>query len=236
LDKKGPIYARDIVLSGGVEILNPDLVICNIEDSKVNLNMEMVVECGAGYLLADVKKEPEKEISVIFLDALFNPVKRVTYTVENARIGQQTDYDKLIMEVETNGIISPENALGIAAKILQTQLEVFVEFDYSGDADKSPINEDNVVISSNMNSNLSRKIDELELSVRSYNCLLGEDIHYVGDLVRKSEADMLKLPNFGKKSLNELKENLKVMGLSFDMKLSEDWKPMDQISKKKKKE
>jgi DNA-directed RNA polymerase subunit alpha len=235
LNKKGPILASDIVLGSDIKILNPDLVICNVEDSKVNLNIEMNVEYGTGYSLIEEKKE-EKEVSVIYLDALFNPVKQVSYAVENARIGQQTDYDKLILNIETNGIVTPEEAVGVAAKILQTQLDIFINFDvkncgnaraqgsimYSGNSeDISPL--------------LCKKIDEMELSVRSYNCLINEGIKYIGDLVTKSEADMLKLPNFGRKSLNELRENLKVFGLTFDMRVG-SWPPENlvELSKKKK--
>lgn len=233
LNKKGPVYAKDIMLSGDVEILNPELIICNIEDDSVNLNVEMTVEYGMGYSLTEEKEKAEKEVSVIYLDTLYNPVKKVSFTVENARIGQQTDYDRLILEVETNGTISPEDAVGIAAKILQTQLEVFVKFEVAN------INIDTTSTLSSNNPSLSpdlyKKIDEMELSVRSYNCLINEGIRYIGDLVQKSELEMLKLPNFGRKSLNELKENLRVLGLSFDMKL-ENWEPetASESSKKKK--
>ncbi len=234
LNKKGPVLAKDIILSGGVEILNPELVICNIEDSKVDLNMEMVVEYGKGYSLTERKEKESGDVSTIYLDALFNPVKKVSYTVENARIGQQTDYDRLILDVETNGTITPEDAVGIAAKILQTQLEVLVKFEVVNTA---PIEKDKYVPEAEnvVNPNLYRKIDEMELSVRSFNCLINEGIRFIGDLVQKSELDMLKLPNFGRKSLNELKENLKVMGLGFDMKL-DNWPPENliELSKKKK--
>ena len=228
LNKKGAILAKDIVVSNDVEILNPELVICNVEDSKVNLNIEMTVEYGMGYSLTEEKDKGDKEVSVIYLDTLYNPVKKVSFTVENARIGQQTDYDKLILEVETNGTISPKDAVGIAAKILQSQLNIFVSFDVN----VIPEEKNNNVEPSKNNDLLSKKIDEMELSVRSYNCLINEGIKYIGDLVQKSELDMLRLPNFGRKSLNELKENLKAMGLSFDMKL-DNWSP-NELSKKKK--
>ncbi len=234
LNKKGPVYARDIVLSKDVEILNPDLIICNIEKDNVNLDVEMNVEYGMGYSLTEDKEKENdtREISVIYLDALYNPVKKVSFTVENARIGQQTDYDKLILEVETNGTVSPEDAVGIAAKILQTQLEVFVKFEVAKveNTKRSDLSDD-----SSINPDLCKKIDEMELSVRSYNCLVNEGIKYIGDLVQKSEVDMLKLPNFGRKSLNELKENLKILGLGFDMKL-DNWPPagLTETSKKKK--
>lgn len=216
LNKKGQVRAKDIVLTGGVEILNPDLVICNIEDSKVNLNFEMTVEYGMGYCPAENREEDEKETSLIYVDAMFSPIERVSYRVENSRIGQQTDYDKLIMEVETNGTIQPDEAIGVAAKILQTQLDVFVRFDLTSSSDFSGVG---ILEDQDLNSILARKIDEMELSVRSYNCLINEGIRTLGDLVRKDEMDLLKLPNFGRKSLNELKDNLKNLGLSFGMTL-----------------
>ncbi|MDR1425785.1 MAG: DNA-directed RNA polymerase subunit alpha [Rickettsiales bacterium] len=228
LNKKGPIYAKNIVLSNGVEILNPELVICHIEDNKVNLNVEMTVEYGAGYSMAETNEKNSREVSMIYLDAMFNPVRKVAYTVENTRVGQQTDYDRLILDVETNGTVGPEAAVKIAAKILQTQLGVFLELSFGSEFSKADQDSNGVGVSSNnLESYLNRKIDEMELTVRSYNCLIGEGIRYIGDLVKKSETDMLKLPNFGKKSLNELKENLKSIGLSFDMKIDKDWAPQD---------
>ncbi|MDR2777496.1 MAG: DNA-directed RNA polymerase subunit alpha [Rickettsiales bacterium] len=227
LDRKGPVYAKDIVLNNGVEILNPDMIICHVEDSKVNLNVEMTVEYGAGYCMAEVKEETSKEVSIIYVDAMFSPVRRVTYSVENARVGQQTDYDRLILDVETNGTVGPETAVGIAAKILQTQLGVFLELSSGSESGKTDQMGECDISTNSLESCLNRKIDEMELSVRSYNCLIGEGIRYIGDLVKRSEVDMLKLPNFGRKSLNELKENLKTLGLSFDMKISEDWAPLD---------
>ena len=234
LNKRGPIFARDITLSGDVEILNPELIICNIEDDNVDLNVEMTVEYGMGYSLTEEKEKEDKEVSVIYLDTLYNPVKKVSFTVENARIGQQTDYDRLILEVETNGTISPEDAVGIAAKILQTQLEIFIKFEVAEISSINVKSADLLDESSSSNPDLDKKIDEMELSVRSYNCLINEGIKYIGDLVQKSEVEMLKLPNFGRKSLNELKENLRILGLSFDMKL-EDWTPPKDPKESKKK-
>ncbi|MDR1495229.1 MAG: DNA-directed RNA polymerase subunit alpha [Rickettsiales bacterium] len=238
LNKKGPACAKNIILNNGVEILNPDLVICHIEDSKVNLNIEMTVEYGAGYSLSENRDESTRDISVIYIDALFSPVRRATYTVENARIGQQTDYDKLILDVETNGTVGPETAVSIAARILQAQLGVFLGLGSSGESGGADQDGDGSITLDSMESHLSKKIDEMELSVRSYNCLIGEGIRYIGDLVKKNEADMLRLPNFGRKSLNELKENLKTLGLGFDMKIGDDWIPIDEgptAGKKKKK-
>ena len=224
-NKKGEVLASQITTEGGLEILNPDLVICTIEDDKVNLNIEMNVEYSFGYSLSSEKEKEQKnkDILTIYLDALFNPVKKVSYKVLNARIGQKTDYDKLIMEVETNGTISPEDAIGLAAKIMQDQLQSFINFDVAEISKQEQIEEKRI----DYNENLLKKIDEMELSVRSYNCLYSENILYIADLVEKTELDMLKLPNFGRKSLTELKENLKALGLSFGMDLSnmsEDFK------------
>ena len=240
LEKKGTIYAKDIILTNNVKILNPDLVICNIEDPKVNLNVEMTVEYGMGYSLNEEKDNSEKEVSVIYLDSLFNPVKRVSYAVENARIGQRTDYDKLVLEVETNGTIKPDEAVGIAAKILQTQLNVFVKFDSSDSIKGGGLTTgSNQVSGDDLKNLLAKEIDEMELSVRSYNCLVNEGVRYIADLVQKSELDVMRLPNFGRKSLIELKESLKSMGLSFDMKLDPSMTPSHDsntaYSKRKKK-
>lgn len=229
-NKKGVLYARDIELENGVKILNPDLVICHIEDDNVNFDMEMNVEFGIGYSLSSDEKESGKDFTVINLDALFNPVKRVSYSVENARIGQKTDYDKLILEVETNGSISPEDAIGLAAKILQEQLVPFINFDISGDTSVLGESKSNNL---GFNDSLLKRVDEMELSVRSYNCLINENILYIADLVRKSEAEMLKLTNFGKKSLNELRDSLKSMGLSFGMDLDSNPELMKELSKRK---
>jgi len=227
-NKKGIVTAGDIITEGGIEILNKDLVICTIEDDSVKLNMEMVVESGSGYKPAQLNQKEEKSLGTIALDALFSPVKKITYQVQNARVGQKTDYDKLILDIDTDATITPEEAIGLAAKVIQNQLEVFVNFEVPEED-----NFDNGEIKDEVNSSLVKKIDEMELSVRSYNCLKNEDIIYVGDLVSKTEGEMLKLQNFGRKSLNELKDNLKLMGLSFGMKL-EKW-PLDNIEELSKK-
>lgn len=215
-NKKGVLYARDIELENDVRILNPDLIICHVEEDDVNLNIEMSVEFGIGYHLSSDKKQADKDFTCINLDALFNPVKRVAYSVENARIGQRTDYDRLILEVETNGAISPEDAVGLSAKIIQEQLNPFISFDVQED---TSVSNENSGEGLGFNENLLKRVDEMELSVRAYNCLVSENILYIADLVKKSENEMLKLTNFGRKSLNELKENLKTMGLSFGMNL-----------------
>lgn len=228
--KKGPVTAGDIKIENGGEILNKDLVICNIEKDGVDLNMEMTVEYGVGYRPA-VFHDEKKALGVIYIDSVFSPVKRVIYKVSNARVGQKVDYDKLELTVETNGTIAPVDTVALAAKILQTQLNIFVNFDFVEEDESEQADAGNEI-----NPALLKKIDEMELSVRSYNCLKMENINLIGDLVQKTENEMLKLPNFGRKSLNELKDNLKAMGLSFGMQI-DNWPPVDakENSKKKKK-
>lgn len=232
-NKAGPVYAGSIEVPAGVEIGNKDLIICNL-NKGAKIDIQMHVECGKGYVTAEHNKTSEHGIGAIAIDSIFSPVKRVSYKVENARVGQITDYDKLILEIDTNGAIAPQDALGVAAKILQEQLQVFINFDMSKvdvpaskEADIEP----------EFNKNLLKTIDELELSVRSYNCLKNENIIYVGDLVSKSEAEMLKTANFGRKSLNELKENLKAMNLGFGLKIA-NWPPknLEDLLKVKNKE
>lgn len=232
-DKAGPVYAGSIEVPAGVEIANKDLLICTL-DKGAKIDMQINVECGKGYVVAEQAKKGEHAVGTIMVDAIFSPVKRVSYKVENARVGQITDFDKLIMEVETDGTITPQDAIGVAAKILQEQLQVFIKFDV--EAIDAPVEKETSSVPE-FNKNLLKTIDELELSVRSYNCLKNENIIYVGDLVSRSEAEMLKTANFGRKSLNELKENLKVMGLGFGMKLV-NWPPknMDELLKLKNKE
>jgi DNA-directed RNA polymerase subunit alpha len=231
-NKVGPVYAGAIELPAGVEIINKDLLICTL-NKGAKIDIQMNVECGKGYVVAEQGKK-ENQVGVIAIDAIFSPVKKVSYRVENARVEQITDYDKLIMEVDTNGSITPQDAIGVAAKILQEQLQVFINFDVA--KIDAPVQKE-ISIEPEFNKNLLKTIDELELSVRSYNCLKNENIIYVGDLVSRSEAEMLKTANFGRKSLNELKENLKAMGLGFGMKLT-NWPPknMDELLKLKNKE
>lgn len=230
-NKKGILYARDIELENGIRIINPNLVICHIEEDGVDFDMEMNIEFGIGYSPASDERSKNGDFSCISLDALFNPVKRVSYSVESARIGQKTDYDKLILEVETNGSIAPEDAVGLAAKILQEQLNPFINFDMEDD---TSVNCDNSNTKLGFNENLLKRVDEMELSVRAYNCLVNENIIYIADLVKKTEAEMLKLTNFGRKSLNELKDNLRSMGLSFGMNLDGiDGELAKELSKRK---
>ena len=232
-NKSGPVYAGAIEVPAGVKIANKDLLICTL-NKGAKIDMHMAVECGKGYVIAEQGKKAERQIGSIAIDSMFSPVKKVSYKVENARVGQITDYDKLIMEIDTNGTITPQDALGVAAKILQEQLQVFINFDVSK---VEVVVQKEVDSEPEFNKNLLKTIDELELSVRSYNCLKNENIIYVGDLVSRSEAEMLKTANFGRKSLNELKENLKAMNLNFGMKLT-NWPPknMDELLKLKNKE
>lgn len=225
---KGPcVVTADMIKADSGDIMNPDMYICTIEEGGV-LDMTMKAENGSGYLAAEHNKSEENEIGVIAVDAVFTPVKRVNYKVSHARVGQKTDYDKLEMDIETNSVITPKEALGAAAKILQEQLNPFVDIDVVEE-----ITEDEQSGNAVVDQNLIKSIDELELSVRSYNCLKNEKIQYVGDLVSKTEAEMLKLSNFGRKSLNELKDVLKEMDLEFGIKL-DTW-PIENIEEMRKK-
>ena len=232
VNRPGQIYAGSIELPSGVEILNKDHLICTLSKGA-KIDMTILVEYGRGYCNLDSGKK-DNTIGAIKVDSVFSPVKKVAYKVENARVGQITDYDKLILEIDTNGTITPQDSLAIAAKILQDQLQNFINFDVS--KIDAPI-EKEIIIEPEFNKNLLKTIEELELSVRSYNCLKNENIIYVGDLVVKTEIEMLKTANFGRKSLNELKDNLKSMGLSFGMKLT-NWPPknIEELLKIKNKE
>jgi DNA-directed RNA polymerase subunit alpha len=217
--KEGPLYAGDIDLPPNVSINNQDLVICNLNKNG-KISIQMNVECGKGYMPS--ANDQNGQIGLILIDAIFSPVKKVSYKVENSRVGQVTDYDRIIFEIETNGSITPREALATAAKIIQDQLSAFINFDIE-DNDLSSVKKD-YEIDMEFNVDLLKTIEELELSVRSYNCLKNENIVYVGDLVTKTESDMLKTANFGKKSLNELKDILRSMGFVFGMKLV-NWPP-----------
>ncbi|MBW2057845.1 MAG: DNA-directed RNA polymerase subunit alpha [Deltaproteobacteria bacterium] len=211
---EGIITARDITCDSDVEILNPDHRIATAS-ADADLNMEMVIKAGKGYVPAERNKEEDQPIGTIPMDAIFSPVRRVNYTVTNARVGQITDYDKLTLEVWTNGSVSPEDAVSIAAKILQDQLSIFINFEEgeeSGDLEDEKQSE-------KLNENLFKSVDELELSVRSANCLKHADIRLIGELVQKTEQEILATKNFGRKSLNEIKEILDEMNLSLGMKL-----------------
>ena len=197
----GPCTVTAAMIETGhdVEIMNPDHVICTL-DAGAKINMELTVTTGKGYVPAANSTSADAPIGLIAVDAIYSPVKKVSYKVENTRVGQITDYDKLTMVVETNGVITPEDAVAYAARILQDQLKPFINFD-EPEAETEDVREELP-----FNKNLLRKVDELELSVRSANCLKNDNIVYIGDLVQKTEAEMLRTPNFGRKSLNEIKE------------------------------
>ena len=229
LDAKGPgeIKASDITSVADVEILNPDLVICNL-DENTSFHMEMTVGNGKGYVPAIMNKPEEPPLGLIPIDSLFSPVKKVSYSISTAREGKALDYDKLTMEVQTNGSISAEDAVAYSAKIFQDQLSMFINFDEPQEVTirEKPAEPE-------FNKNLLRKVDELELSVRSMNCLKNDNIIYIGDLVQKSEGEMLRTPNFGRKSLNEIKEVLNTMSLYLGMEIP-NWPPdnIAELSKK----
>ena len=223
----GEIRAGNFETDSETEILNPDQLIMTL-DSNADIEIEANVETGKGYVSAEVAEDENKIIGEIKLDAMFSPVRRATYKVENSRVGQVTDFDKLILDVETTGAISPDDAIALAARILQDQLQPFINFDEpeieqeTSAQDKLPFN-----------PNLLKKVEELELSVRSANCLKNDNIIYIGDLVQKSESEMLRTPNFGRKSLNEIKEVLQQMELNLGMSVP-DWPPenIDELAKK----
>ena len=223
----GEIKASQIETSAEIEIINKDLVLCHLEKSA-KINLEFTVQNGKGYVTAEQQKKEDKEIGLIFVDSIFSPVKKVSYNIDNSRVGQVTDYDKLTLNVETNGAIEPDDAIAMAARILQEQLQYFINFEEPEIDDKSKEEESEV----KFNRNLLRKVDELELSVRSANCLRNDNIVYIGDLVQKSENDMLRTPNFGRKSLNEIREVLMQMGLNLGMDIA-DWPPenIEELSK-----
>jgi DNA-directed RNA polymerase subunit alpha len=220
LRKSGPgaVTAGDIALVGDIQILNPDLVICTL-DEGADIRMEMVVNTGKGYVPADKNRAEDSPIGMIPVDSLYSPVKKVAYRVENTRSGQILDYDKLTLSIETDGSITPDDALAFAARILQDQLEIFLNFEEPKKAETAPS-----IPELAFNPALLKKVDELELSVRSANCLKNDNIVYIGDLIQKSEAEMLRTPNFGRKSLNEIKEVLAQMGLHLGMDVS-GWPP-----------
>jgi DNA-directed RNA polymerase subunit alpha len=221
IEADGPreIKAGDIITDGQVEILNPGHHVLTISEGG-KVRMEMSARRGRGYVPAERNKAPGAPLGTIPVDALFSPVRKVNYQVTNARVGQQTDFDKLTLEVWTDGSVAPADAVAFAAKIVKEQLSIFINFDEAEEA----VEEVKPVEEQKLNENLFRSVDELELSVRSANCLANANIKSIGDLVQKSEAEMLKTKNFGRKSLKEIKEILAEMGLSLGMKL-ESWPP-----------
>src|SRR3954469_34915 len=205
LRKQGPgeVKAGDIQTTADIEILNPDLVLCTL-DEKVDFRMELTIATGKGYVPADRNRPEDAPIGLIPVDSLFSPVKKVSYKVENTREGQILDYDKLTMTVETDGSVTAEDSVALAARILQDQLAVFINFEEPKKAIEDTAKHPELAF----NAALLKKVDELELSVRSANCLKNDNIVYIGDLIQKTEAEMLRTPNFGRKSLNEIKEVL----------------------------
>lgn len=243
LSATGPaeVTAGDIAVTGDIEVMNKDLVICHL-DEGATLNMELTADVGKGYVPAVGNRPVDAPIGLIPVDSLYSPVRQVSYKVDNARIGQELDFDKLNLTVETDGTVTPEDAVAYAARILQDQLALFVHFE-----DVAPIGASPMIgmaagggaaaadegDTNQLNRYLLKKVDELELSVRSANCLKNDNIIYIGDLVQKTEAEMLRTPNFGRKSLNEIKEVLSSMGLRLGMDIP-GWPPenIEEMAKK----
>jgi DNA-directed RNA polymerase subunit alpha len=229
LKKQGPgaVLAGDIQMTGDATVLNPNLVICTL-DEGAEIRMEFTVNTGKGYVAAERNRAEDAPIGLIPVDSLYSPVKKVSYRVENTREGQILDYDKLTLTLETNGSISPDDAVAYAARILQDQLNVFVNFEEPRREEAQPS-----IPELAFNPALLKKVDELELSVRSANCLKNDNIVYIGDLIQKTEAEMLRTPNFGRKSLNEIKEVLAQMGLHLGMEVT-GWPPenIEELAKR----
>jgi DNA-directed RNA polymerase subunit alpha len=229
IQREGPLTVTAGMIETGpdIEVMNPDLVICTL-DAGARLVMELTVQTGKGYVPATENRPEDAPIGLIPVDALYGPVRKVAYKVDNTRVGQRTDYDKLSLTVETDGSVKPDDAVAIAARILQDQLQLFINFEEPQAAQPAESREDIP-----FNKNLLRKVDELELSVRSANCLKNDNIVYIGDLVQKTEAEMLRTPNFGRKSLNEIKEVLTGMGLHLGMEIP-NWPPenIEELAKR----
>lgn len=219
--KNGPgvVTARDIQVSDKIEVLNPDQHIATL-GANAKFVAELLVTYGRGFVAADENTQQELSVGYIGVDALYSPIRRVNYHVSNARVGQKTDYDALTIEVWTDGSLKPEESISLGSKILKEQLQIFLTFDESIEPDETQ----EETKSPQLNENLFRSVDDLELSVRSANCLKNANIRYIGELVAKSEAEMLKTKNFGRKSLNEIKEILSEMGLNLGMKV-DGWPP-----------
>ena len=221
------VTAGMITLTNGVEVMNPDHTICTL-DEGAKLDIELQVETGSGYVPAADNREEDSPIGTIPVDAIYSPISQVAYKVENTRVGQRTDYDKLILTLETDGSVGPEDAVALAARIMQEQLQPLINFDDPATASAQDESDD-VPFSRNM----LKKVEELELSVRSANCLKNDNIVYIGDLVQKTESDMLRTPNFGRKSLNEIKEVLRQMDLELGMDVP-SWPPenVEELAKR----
>lgn len=220
VNRTGPVTAADIVTDGQVEVLNPEQHIATVSEGG-KLSMELSVRTGFGYVPAERNKTGAMPVGTIPIDSMFSPVRRVNYNVTNARVGQRTDYDRLALEVWTDGSVAPADAVAFAAKILKEQIQIFINFDEEAEPVYEEAPAENELL---QNENLYRSVDELELSVRSANCLQNANIKLIGELVQKTEAEMLKTKNFGRKSLREIKEILATMGLSLGMTL-EGWNP-----------
>ncbi len=226
-DVRGPVKAGDIEAGSDVEILNPEHVICHL-DQGASIRMEFQADIGKGYVPADRNRPDDAPLGLIPVDSLYSPVKKVSYKVENTREGQILNYDKLTMQVETDGSMRAEDAVALAARILQDQLAVFINFEEPKKAVEEKSHPELA-----FNAALLKKVDELELSVRSANCLKNDNIVYIGDLIQKTEAEMLRTPNFGRKSLNEIKEVLATMGLHLGMEVP-NWPPdnIEELAKR----
>ena len=229
LNVEGPltVTASHIEETSNITIMNPEHEICTLEEGN-KLSIEFTVENGKGYVSAGINHIEDKPIGLIPIDAIFSPILQVSYEVDNARVGQQTDFDKLLLNVTTDGSVSPEDAVAFAARIMQDQMQNFINFEEPEEEEAAPEVDDLP-----FNRNLLRKVDELELSVRSANCLKNDNIVYIGDLVLRTEPEMLRTPNFGRKSLNEIREVLKVMDLELGM-IIENWPPenIEDLAKK----
>ena len=217
VDKSGEVKARDIEGDADIEILEPDAHIATVAEGG-KLHMEMRIKRGRGYVAADKNFDEDLGIGWIPIDSVHSPIKKVNYLVEAARIGQATDYDKLTVDVWTNGSVTPRDAVSLSAKLIRDHLNIFINLEDAGDLQQDPSSEQGV---RPLNENLDKSVEELELSVRSYNCLKNANIRTIRELVQKTEGEMLKTKNFGRKSLNEIKEILSGMGLSLGMRLDQ---------------
>ena len=225
----GVVYAKDITADPDVVVLNPDLPVFTI-DSESKVEIEMIVRRGRGYVPADKHTIENESVQMIPVDANFSPIEKITFKIENTRVGQSTDYDSLVMELWTNGGITPEDAVAHAAKIVKDHMQIFINFDEEPEPVLPQVDEKKLKILANM----AKCVEELELSVRSYNCLKNANIQTIAELVQKTDGEMLKTRNFGRKSLNEIKEILEEMGLHLGMKVDEeDLKQIIQAQKKK---
>ncbi len=230
LSAEGPCEVTAGMIKGtsNVEILNTELVLCHL-DKGSKLNIDFTINTGKGYSAASKNRPADAAIGLVPIDAIFSPVRNVSYKIENARVGQETDYDRLLLDIETDGTVTPEEAVALSSRVLIDQLGNFVNFE-----DPEPeVKEEEISVESLYNPNLLKKVEELELSVRSANCLKNDNIVYIGDLVQKSENEMLRTPNFGRKSLNEIKEVLSNMGLNLGQ-VVEEWPPenIEELAKK----